>query len=68
VAKPYLCVAAYTGELIIVFSGGTVIREPAAYDVEAWELQRSDGFAVYCMPGGELAVFPPTGNGPAWLR
>ena len=46
-----------TGDLEILFTGGTELRVGADPDVESWAVAGPDGFLIVCLARGELAVW-----------
>ncbi len=46
-----------TGELEIIFTGGSELRVGADPDVESWAVAGPNGFLIVCLARGELAVW-----------
>jgi hypothetical protein len=46
-----------TGELQLVFAGGSELLVEADADVESWAVAGPDGFLIVCLAGGELAAW-----------
>lgn len=50
-----------SGSLTLTFADGTNLHARAGADYEAWELRSFDGRLLVSLPGGDIAVFDPSG-------
>ena len=49
------------GRLGLAFANGTLLRVPFSVEFEAWEIVGPDGLRIVSLPGGELALWRPSG-------